>query len=683
MQFKQYKLIKINKDLYIQTKKCKKKSLYLKIFKYISNSIGLFLLFIARKFYIKSLLGCNGNEAICLVNTNIKFIIDDIKYCTLSSIFFLLFLFLIQAQLCSKYQIIVFLLIIFELIYIDHGDNFIHHGILNFSALFIILTLGEIVIIIFILIINFIKKKQYLKLVIYSCLIILISSLFFFNHIENYYCKNWARGLNGTFINNDESLYSCSIIIPKSKCLIDIISPFLDFSKIFNITCEKRKEKEKYLLQKISDFKNKKGIKRIGYPISIGDKDEIKGKAAPYSDTLLSFVKNNLINFDEYEKNNIKNKKQPEIIVDFSENEYGKLNIILNYNDTLSKKRLDISKNSNSNNILFLFMDNLSRVHFYRQFKKTSKFLKQFFSYKGFSMNSSDVFHGFEFLKYHNLDGATLTNAIPMFSGVYYNPNNTMISIVKELKKLGYVTCNSQDVCHKELMGISDLNKYTYVEFDHEYASPNCDPNIYNFGYGLLGGENGILRKCLYGKEKIEYTFEYSKQFWLSYKNNKKFLRIVNTYAHEYSGEKAKYSDEATFHFLYDLFSSNQLKNTTIFIAGDHGFMLMGAYKLLSPNDWRIEKVMPIFIILIPDIKNQTFEEQYSEIYKNQQTLITPFDIYYTIRDIIYGKRYKDNLLTEQNNEGESLFKYINTKERNCSKYKNINGCKCINNNVF
>ena len=283
-------------------------------------------------------------------------------------------------------------------------------------------------------------------------------------------------------------------------------------------------------------------------------------------------------------------------------------------------------------------MDNLSRVHFYRQFKKTSKFLKQFFSYKGFSMNSSDVFHGFEFLKYHNLDGATLTNAIPMFSGVYYNPNNTMISIVKELKKLGYVTCNSQDVCHKELMGINDLNKYTYVEFDHEYASPNCDPNIYNFGYGLLGGENGILRKCLYGKEKIEYTFEYSKQFWLSY--------------------KAKYSDEATFHFLYDLFSSNQLKNTTIFIAGDHGFMLMGAYKLLSPNDWRIEQFMPIFIILIPDIKNQTFEEQYSEIYKNQQTLITPFDIYYTIRDIIYGKRYKD-------------------------KYKNINGCKCINNNVF
>ena len=390
-------------------------------------------------------------------------------------------------------------------------------------------------------------------------------------------------------------------------------------------------------------------------------------------------MKKNLINLDEFEKN-ISNNKKPEVIVDFSENEYGKLNINLNYNDNLSKKRLEKSKNSTSNNIIFLFLDNLSRVHFYRQFKKTAKFLKQFFSYKGFSMNSSENFHGFEFLKYHKFDGATIDNAIPMFSGVYYDTKNNMISIVKDLKNLGYITCNSQDICHKELMGIRDLENYTYVEFDHEYASPNCDPNIYTFGYGFFGGENGILRKCLYGKENIEHTFEYSKQFWSVYKNNKKFLRIVNTYAHEYSGEKAKYSDEATFQFLNDLFLSNQLKNTTIFIAGDHGFALMGVYKLLNPNDWNIENVMPIFILLIPDLKNKSYEEQYTEVYKNQQTLITPFDIYYTIRHIIYGKKYKDNLLSEQNNEGESLFKYINAKERNCSKYLYIKCCKCINN---
>ena len=666
-----YKLIIINNEILFHIKKCKEKLFFVKIFKYITNLIGLFILFIARKYYISSLLGCNGDEGKCVLNNNLKYILDDIYYCTQSIIYFLTFLFLIQANICSKYQLIIFLLIIFELIYKDHGDDFLHHGILNLSALFILLILGEIIILIFILIIQLIKKKKYLKLFILCFLFILLSIFFFIKHIENYYCKDWDRGLNGTYINNDESLYSCSINIPKKKCLIDIISPFLDISKLLGKRCEKREEKEKYLLKEISYFKNKAKIKKIGYPISIGNKDEIIGKPAPYSNSLLTFMKINLINIDEYEKKNKSIHKKPEVIVDFSENEYGKLNINLNYNDKLSKSRLEKSKNSTSNNILFIFLDNLSRAHFYRQFKKTTKFLKQFFSFDGFrpSKNSSEIYHGFEFLKYQKIDGATLGNAIPMFSGVYYSPKNRMISIVKDLKKLGYVTCNSQDICHKELMGISKLENYTYIEFDHEYASPNCDPNIYSFGYGLFGGENGVLRKCLYGKENIEHTLEYSKQFWLAYKNNKKFLRIVNTYAHEYSGEKVKYTDEATFKFLNSLFLSNQLKNTTIFLAGDHGFALMGVYKLLNPNDWKIEKSMPIFIMIIPDLKNETYEEQYSEIIKNQQNLITPFDIYYTIRHIIYGNKYKDNLLPEQNNEGESLFKYINSKERNCTKY--------------
>jgi len=51
-----------------------------------------------------------------------------------------------------------------------------------------------------------------------------------------------------------------------------------------------------------------------------------------------------------------------------------------------------------------------------------------------------------------------------MFSGVYFDTNKEMISIVKNLKQLGYITCNSQDVCHKELMGLGRAKKYRYIE---------------------------------------------------------------------------------------------------------------------------------------------------------------------------------------------------------------------------
>ena len=82
-------------------------------------------------------------------------------------------------------------------------------------------------------------------------------------------------------------------------------------------------------------------------------------------------------------------------------------------------------------------------------------------------------------------------------------------------------------------MSIGKFKKYSFIEFDHEYSAPNCDPNVYKYGFGFFSGENGMLRKCLYGKDSIEYAFEYGKKFWMAYKNNKKFLRIVNTYAHE------------------------------------------------------------------------------------------------------------------------------------------------------
>ena len=88
-------------------------------------------------------------------------------------------------------------------------------------------------------------------------------------------------------------------------------------------------------------------------------------------------------------------------------------------------------------------------------------------------------------------------------------------------------------------------------------------------------------------------------------------------------------------------------------------------------------KAISSFFLIIPDKKNVSYTEQYSEILKNQQTFITPFDIYYTIRQIIYGDKYKQNLLREQNNEGESLFNYINPKERNCTRYKHIYLCQC------
>ena len=132
---------------------------------------------------------------------------------------------------------------------------------------------------------------------------------------------------------------------------------------------------------------------------------------------------------------------------------------------------------------------------------------------------------------------------------------------------------------------------------------------------------------------------------------------------------------------MKELFETDQLKNTTIFLAADHGFFLMGVYKIINSKDFPIETGLPFLFVIVPDKINITYEKQYSEIIKNQQILVTPFDIFYTLRYIIYDENYKTFPLNGNKDDGEYLFKYINPKERICDKYQQIDKstCQCIN----
>ena len=62
-------------------------------------------------------------------------------------------------------------------------------------------------------------------------------------------------------------------------------------------------------------------------------------------------------------------------------------------------------------------------------------------------------------------------------------------------------------------MYLNPLKKYTYTEFDHEFASPSCDPNIHTNGYNMIVGENSIMKSCLFGKDHIEHCLDYGKDY--------------------------------------------------------------------------------------------------------------------------------------------------------------------------
>ena len=219
--------------------------------------------------------------------------------------------------------------------------------------------------------------------------------------------------------------------------------------------------------------------------------------------------------------------------------------------------------------------------------------------------------------------------------------------------------------------------------------SLNCDQNYFDVEnpHSIGLGESSVFRRCLYGKENVEYLFDYGIKFLEAYKNNRKYVRIAIPNGHELSGQVSKYVDEPLYNFLNYLFVNDFLKNTSLILSADHGLNILVLYKLFQSQDQEIEVNNPVLIFILSDKQGKTYEEQYENINKNQQTFITTYDIYHSLKHILNGEDIditKSNI--EKNGEkfdkkkhflGTSLFKYIDPSERFCFNYIDINDCIC------
>ena len=104
-------LIEKKRSIFIKKKLFSQKNILL-----FTNILAFVFLIIGRFLYIKSLKGCDGDEFICVINNDLKYILDDIYYCIHSALYFLFFLIFFHLKLCNKWQLLIFILIILQLI---------------------------------------------------------------------------------------------------------------------------------------------------------------------------------------------------------------------------------------------------------------------------------------------------------------------------------------------------------------------------------------------------------------------------------------------------------------------------------------------------------------------------------------------------------------------------------------
>ena len=252
------------------------------------------------------------------------------------------------------------------------------------------------------------------------------------------------------------------------------------------------------------------------------------------------------------------------------------------------------------------------------------------------SYKSKD-FHSFQFLRYHAFRHYTPGNYPKLFIDSY-RKKRKRIRMTYYLKEYGYVTAFSNDMCHNYPYP-NMLKEFTKEELcDHEFLL--CDPNRRNI--------NSMVKRCLYEKTNIDYQYEYGFQFWKKYKDNRKFLMIVNNDAHEGTLEVIKYDDDIVFNFLNNLYKENLLKDTTILLLSDHGCPMPSVYYF---NEFfQTERHLPMLYILTSNKENQTYFQQYNNIYENQQKFVTAYDIYNTLCYLMLGNNYFKNNDVKSNN---------------------------------
>ena len=607
----------------------------------------LFFFIFSIGFYVKSLGGCYGATYECITGRNLNFLYKKYYEMIYCSILISIILFLSFHKIITRLFVIPIIIIYPILFLCNRGNSLSEHGIYN-TIVFIgvlIIFLGGAEFILFIY--RSYKKKYYKKLIITGSIIILPFIIFIISGFTS--CIGWNKGINDIEIINDPSKDSCYIREP-SFCTIPIFDNIFDFSRIGSNTCEGTHNDKKQLEVYIPRIEN---YNSIAFPDTTKYSFETESRVGIFHYKVF----NDIYNPEE------QTDRKSEVIVHYDEKGKGNVEINVTRDENLAKTRNELAKNFpvKYENILFIYIDAISRNHFKRKLPKTSIFIKRYlhnYQYK------AGILNAYQFMKYSNFKGTTQENTMPMFYGDSMQ-NSAGISILKYFKNKGYITCGSENLCHRELFAIQGYkNDFTEFEsFDHENYALFCDPNycVPNNPFGFFQGMYSVYRRCLYGKDTSEYVFEYGNKFWEAYKNERKFVRLSFIDAHEGTMEVIKYLDDYLFKFLTSFVDNYLNDKTAIIIASDHGQNMISLHTFMNSQDFIYERTLGSLFILLPD--NDNYDPY--PIEKNEQIFVTPYDIHDTLIDFAGGNS------NEYSNNGQSLLKEINGLNRNCLKYYN------------
>ena len=615
------------------------------------------LFFISLIYYYLGLKGCD-NEDLCQIDTDEKMYLKRGFQTAYSSVFFTFSIFFLIYSKKNLMHPIIFVLIYTVIFQNTQGNDFLKHGTYN-CALFIALS---IIIFIYLSGVSYIIKGIMGNIIkkLFSVIIAFLLIFPYIFYVLRTKCIKWNYGLGNIEIEYDINLDSCRIINP-NKCTIGMFGNLFDLSSYSSKGCKghhnDKKTFEKYLKN------SQKQFNKYSYP----DTSEFGDNYLSFTFLFPMLVEKKIWGYNEKTNNK-------EVTVEFT-NGTGKINIEVKRKEKIVEERKKLSENNTVEfeNIFLIYIDAISLQHFKRKLPKTKELIEKMLYTNKNKEEFFERFEAFQFLNYHCLGINTVPNIFPLFYGNFKGVNKG-IFIGRYLKEKGFIIGNQHNSCNR---GVFDFPSKKFGElkiggFDHENIGLFCDTNFNDRkdSWSALQGRNSRYRRCLYDEQTSKYMKDYFLDFCKKYENERKYFSTIFTDAHEGTLEAVKYIDDDLHDLLLELLTKYFNDKSIILILSDHGANLPWIDDVLLSSQKKIEIFLGLFLMILPNRTNINKEI----IHYNEQTLVTPLDIYSTLLDMIHVNKSS----MHHSMLGESVFRKLDRKKRNC-KSLNIESdyCKC------
>lgn len=313
-------------------------------------------------------------------------------------------------------------------------------------------------------------------------------------------------------------------------------------------------------------------------------------------------------------------------------------------------------------NVLMFGFDSMSRNSFIRKLPKTYDYLQR-------------TLHSIVLEGYNIVGDGTPQALIPILTGqtelelpdTRKRFKNTQFVDVypfiwKYFKHQSYVTGFFEDV--PELSTFTyRLNGFNETPTDH-YMRP--------YYLASLGERRNWPKLCAGDTPRHKIMLNAITDFFSFYKSKPKFLFGFHGELSHDDYNLIGVADDDVVDFLKNLHSSHLLNNTILIIMADHGHRFADIRNTMQGKQ---EERLPFFSFTFPPWFAKKHRKIYENLLSNKNKLTTPFDIFATLKDVIY---LENDGLADISKRSVSLFSKI-PETRSCAHaYIEPHWCACL-----